>query len=242
MTCKHNDLFCFLGVSLLLHAIVIPFLPGLAAGKGQEPIPVPHVIHASLVYDDIVAQKPSHAAQHVGKSSSSPTTVRHVDPGSRPGMTNKKKANAPKRQPASASVSVTEFAEPKKKGIDWGAVQSVVASYSERELFSAYAPAVRSSAQTDYIRSCREKILRQGEMSNFARFDGRVVVRIVIARTGELADVSADVSDEIPANLRDAAMDVVRNASPFFVFSNALSAETMFIRFGVAINFISESK
>jgi outer membrane biosynthesis protein TonB len=125
--------------------------------------------------------------------------------------------------------------------IDWKTVEQVTASFSLKGNDSPGSFLPRSTLQNDYIRACKEKILRQGELSNFARFDGRVVVSVTVDKAGQATNVSADVSDEMPANLRIAAMDVVRKSAPFAEFSSALLMETETIRFIAPIRFVSRN-
>jgi len=241
---KHSKFwFCFLG-SIAIHALVLPLLPGFfretaISGKAEQ-----IVIQATLVPEakrDVVEEKPILFAEAPGAVSSVKTEK--IIAVSHPEKVRNVPVRGKKVQTTAQTVSfgtVPALSVPSlRKKVDWNSVHAVTASYAGNAP-SLPSSDFRSTAREDYIQTCREKIFRTGTMSNFAKFDGRVVVRISIDKTGSLLDISAEVSDEMPNNLRDAALDVVRKSAPFAEFPDLLVAETNILRFSVGINFVSQ--
>ncbi len=94
---------------------------------------------------------------------------------------------------------------------------------------------VFSSAYRRYVDDCREKLTMIGNSSNKANENGEVSMHIVIGKNGEVIARYADSS--VSLNLKNAAIQVIDDASPFRSFPRDLPQEI--IKITIPFHFIT---
>ncbi|MCX6736198.1 MAG: hypothetical protein NTZ13_03890 [Candidatus Parcubacteria bacterium] len=95
---------------------------------------------------------------------------------------------------------------------------------------------VFSSAYRQYVDACREKLMVVGNSSNKADENGEVSMHIVIGKNGDAIARYADSS--VSLNLKNAAIQIIDDASPFHPFPRDFLQEI--IKITIPFHFITD--